>query len=924
LASRYVALDLETTGLDPDSDEVIEVAAVAFDDERVLATLQTLVRPWRTLPFQIQRLTGIRAADLEGAPPLAAVLGDLAEFLDGLPVVGQNIAFDAAFLERAGLRIDGPRLDTFDLAQLLLPGLGEYSLRSIAANLGIDFPVRHRATADAEAARRVFLALRRRLAALPAWLLLELQRLARAAEWSLEWLVAEILAQAPALDGELPSGSRLLARPVEAGRPPAPAAVRLENGVGDLLARAATLTDAFPAFERRPEQEAMAEAVAAAFRDEEHLVVEAGTGTGKSLAYLLPAAAHALSEGERVVVSTDTIGLQEQLFGKDLPVVQRIMREVSEEPLRVAALKGRRNYLCLLRWTAARHGLPASKEEARLLARLLVWLTTTQTGDRAELNLPPGYEAAWARLSSENTNCLETPCHFVKEGTCFLWRARRRAEAAHILVVNHALLLSDMATGGRVLPPYDRLVIDEAHNLEEEATERFAFRCARADIEEFTDLVARRGERGGIVAGLADAMRGQEILGPGAYLAGLAPALTAAAARVRQRATEPYRLLEGMLRDLRETGRESDDRLLITRAVRVQPRWSDVEVAAENLDAALDDLAGRLGDLCAVLEEASLGLMDQEALAADAADLFARARGLRAGLAAALLEGEATLICWLERARDSGEVVVCSAPLEVASILREELFAVKGSVVLTSATLSAQGSFSFIRERLGLDDARELLLGSPFDFPRSTLIALPSDLPEPDLPDFAAAAAGAVAECCRASEGRALVLFTSYGALNAMAAAIRAPLEAEGILVLAQGIDGSPKQLLSALRENSRTVLLGAASFWEGVDVAGDALSLLVIARLPFPVPTDPVYVARSGLYDNPFEEYALPLAVLRFRQGFGRLIRTKTDRGVLVVLDTRLRGRRYGEAFLRSLPRCTLREMPARDLPAAVRSWLA
>jgi DNA polymerase-3 subunit epsilon/ATP-dependent DNA helicase DinG len=168
------------------------------------------------------------------------------------------------------------------------------------------------------------------------------------------------------------------------------------------------------------------------------------------------------------------------------------------------------------------------------------------------------------------------------------------------------------------------------------------------------------------------------------------------------------------------------------------------------------------------------------------------------------------------------------------------------------------------------------------------------------------------------------VLFTSYGALNAMAAAIQGPLEAEGILVLAQGIDGSPKQLLSALRENSRTVLLGAASFWEGVDVAGDALSLLVIARLPFPVPTDPVYVARSGLYDHPFEEYALPQAVLRFRQGFGRLIRTKTDRGVLVVLDTRLRGRRYGEAFLRSLPRCTLREMPARDLPAAVRSWLA
>jgi len=266
---------------------------------------------------------------------------------------------------------------------------------------------------------------------------------------------------------------------------------------------------------------------------------------------------------------------------------------------------------------------------------------------------------------------------------------------------------------------------------------------------------------------------------------------------------------------------------------------------------------------------------------------------------------------------------VRTAPLDVAEILRHQLFEAKESVVLTSATLSAGGSFDFLRQRIGLDAPAELLLGSPFDYERATLLALPTDLPEPNDAEYAFAAGELLTDACRASQGRALVLFTSYGALNAAYAQIKGPLEGEGILVLAHGTDGSPRQLLSALRENPRTVILGTASFWEGVDVAGEALSLLVIARLPFAVPTDPIYEARSALYDDPFEEYAVPQAVLRFRQGFGRLIRSKTDRGALIVLDRRIRSRKYGEIFLRSLPRCTVREMPVREVAGAVGAWL-
>jgi predicted DnaQ family exonuclease/DinG family helicase len=930
LKPRYVALDLETTGLNPDEDEIIEVGAVAFDFDGVVGEYHTFVRPYQSLPFHIERLTGIAASELESAPHFGSIALELMDFIGDSAVVGQSIDFDLAFLARAGLVPRGPVFDTFEMAQVLMPSAGEFSLRNLCGLLGIDFPVRHRALADAEAARCVFLALRRRLTSLPEWLLQELEKLALASDWSFHYLVREVLEAGEPLNRERAAvtSEELIARPEEIARALSSNGSRSPvtiPAVMGLLGRADELAELLPAFERRSEQEEMATAVTRALNDATHLVVEAGTGTGKSLAYLLPAALHAIHNQERVVVSTDTIGLQEQLLSKDLPVVQALVDRAGLGPLRAAQLKGRRNYLCLQRWTAGRYLPASSKDEARLQARLLVWLRETQTGDRAELNLHSTQDAVWGKLSAENTNCLQAPCPFVKQGTCFLLRARRRAEAAHILVVNHALLLSDIATGGYVLPPYERLVIDEAHNLEDEATERFAFKASQEEVKTFLDRVGRRGsDRLGIVGSLNDAMRGtNQILGTGAYLAGLASALAAAATRVRQQLAEPYRLLNAVLRDALYGERDFDDRLLLTRAVRVQPVWSDVQIASENLDSAFAQLTSLLDDLRAVLESGDQGIAGQEVLLSEATELLALSAGYRDGLARALLEEEMGLICWLERSRFTGEVSVCSAPLEVADLLRRALFDTKETVVLTSATLSAEGSFSFFRERVGLEDGEELLLGWPFDFARSTLITVPRDLPEPNEPEFVTETGRLLVEACRASQGRALVLFTSYGSLNAAYEEIKGPLEKEGILVLAHGRDGSPRQLLSALRENPRTVLLGTASFWEGVDVAGEALSLLVIARLPFAVPTDPIYQARSSLYDEPFDEYALPQAVLRFRQGFGRLIRTKTDRGVLVVLDRRIRSRKYGEAFLRSLPRCTLKDLPAREVAGAVEHWL-
>jgi DNA polymerase-3 subunit epsilon/ATP-dependent DNA helicase DinG len=933
MTPTYVALDLETTGLSPESCEIIEIGAVRFTLDSEVEDFHTFVRPRGQLPYQIQRLTGIGPQDLQGAPIFAEVASRLQAFLGDLPVVGHNVAFDLGFLAAQGVEPAGPPFDTYDLAGLLLTGLSDYTLRSLADHLGVDFPLRHRALADAQATREVFLRLRSRLAEQPIRSLDEIQRMAAASGWPLQRLFAEILEEAPALaagaspwEGLAPTPD--IGPPLVARTPPLP----LEMAeVEAILERPGQRPELFPGFERRPEQLAMACTVAETLNEGGHLVVEAGTGTGKSLAYLAPAAGYALRNSARVVVSTDTINLQEQLVSKDLPILQRLLEGGDEEgapceSLRFAQLKGRRNYLCLLRLAALRRSPTLSLMEAKLLARILLWLPRTETGDRAELNLSPPQEALWGRVNAESETCLTFSCFYVRQGACFLHRARRRAEASHLLVVNHALLLSDVAVGGHVLPEYQHLVIDEAHNLEEEATQQFGFEASDLVIADFLGRIHQRtrGRPAGLVGSLREGLRGFGSA-TGSALPDTAAALAAAAESGRRSLPVLFDLLASFLLEHALDGGEYNQRLLLNRAMRVQPDWSEIEMAWENLDMALHDITALLGRTAEGLADAEDGGgLAQEELMAAVSALLQEGQRLREGVASVLGRDDPATIAWLTYDRQNGGITLSAAPLEVADALQSGLFCRRQTVILTGATLSVQGQIDYLCERLGLEEPRQLLLGSPFDYVRSTLLLLPQSMPEPNDLSYLSELEQAVIELCRASEGRALVLFTSHGALRATYAGVKGPLEREEILVLGQGIDGSPKSLLNALREDQRTVVLGTTSFWEGVDVVGEALSLLLIARLPFAVPTDPVAIARSALYDDPFRQYALPQAVLRFKQGFGRLIRRKTDRGVVVVLDRRIRSKPYGSVFLQSLPPCTTREAPLREMPGAVRDWLS
>ncbi len=927
----YVAIDLETTGTDPKRNDIMEIGAVRFDEHGASETFQSFVRPAEPIPYRIRLLTNIEQADVDNAPMFDDVREALVRFVGDAPIIGQNVAFDLAFLERKSVRFSGPVYDTAELGHTLLWDARQHSLQSMAQYFAIDFPVRHRALADALATRDVFLSLRgRALELLPA-VLAEVARIASASPWSLRGLLAdltterarEIAASAGMGNGKASRDTWPAMVAVETAQPvPAAEAVALLRSAG---ARPGLME----AFEQRPQQEEMAGAVASALSDGQHLLVEAGTGTGKSLAYLIPAALYAMRNETRIIISTNTIALQQQLMDKDVPALRAMLGEEGER-LRVAQLKGRANYLCLRRFTALRHGGPFTVEEARLLARLSVWLPYTETGDRAELNLTMAEDGAWARVAA-NESC-GSACVGLTGAPCFLARQRRRAERAHLLVVNHALLLSDIVSGGHVLADYDHLIIDEAHHLEDEATSQFGFAASQTQVLDYLDRLHGAGRANVGITGLSAALRvvtraaQGEALGVGAMgaVSEGADDLVRTTGEARTRVNEFYSVLRAFVENHAASSGDYETRLLLSSGGRRQPAWSEVEMGWDNVALVFKDTL-------AVVERLRMALADAgESLALDALTLVEECAGLHVegsrlldGIGAIVGREDHDRISWLT-APQNGSLVLNSAPLHVGDILRDALFMAKRSIVLTGATLTAGDGFAYIRERLGIDDARDLELGSPFDYRRSALLLLPREMKEPGQPGYQKAVEEAVLELVRASQGRALVLLTSHSAVRQTASAIRGPLEAEQILVQAHGVDGSPRQLIQTLREHPRCVLLGTSSFWEGVDVVGESLSLLIIAKLPFHVPTEPVFAARSQLFDDPFKEYALPGALIRFRQGIGRLIRSRTDCGVLVVLDRRIRSKSYGQAFIDALPDCRVEDVGFGGTADKVKAWLS
>ena len=955
----YVALDLETTGLDPQRDSILEIGAVKFRGDEILDTFTSLVNPGRPVPLKITELTGIEDAMVQNAPSLWSVLPRLSAFVRDLPVIGHNVAFDLGFLRRQKVLLSNESLDTFELAGILVPHEERYSLGKLTQALGVQEPQDHRALGDAQLAYQLFIKLFDRACQIPTSTLQEIVELSQQVRWTPGQFFEDALKAAARGAFEAGSiGAQIAAKqaaqkrktkkasasstpmflPALDAKPLRPSGdasrVPLDvDALAALLEPGGPLSQQFPGYEFRPQQVQMLRAVSQSLNEGSHALVEAGTGTGKSLAYLLPAVHWAHANGQRVVVSTNTINLQEQLYHKDLPDLARIL----SFEFQAAVLKGRSHYLCASRLKALRHAGPASPEEMRVLCKVLLWLPGTVTGDGDELFLPtPVERAVWSRLSADNEACTPERCAAAQRGECFFYRARKAAESAHLIIVNHALLLADIAVDNRALPEYDYLIVDEAHHLEGATTQQLSFSVDRNGMQRLLADIGKVGEGRRAPGLLADLIGRVRHAVPDELARPVESFVNQAAKTVEGLMRQSDDLFDQVAQFVEsakeDKGGEYSFKLRLVPAVRAQPAWSSIEVACDNLGKGLFAVADGLARLGQALND-----LDEYDIP-DAQDLLARVLGLRREVAkvreqlyAILCEPESSGIYWAELASDQNGgwrggnrlLSLHSAPLHTGPLVEKHLFKSKKSVVMTSATLRTGGTFDFIKERLHAWDADELSVGSPFDFKRSTLLYLVADVPEPGAQGYQRALEQGLISLCRAMGGRTLVLFTSYSQLRATNKALAPALVKDDITVYEQSDGSSRRQLLENFKHAERGVLLGTRSFWEGVDVPGEALSCLAIVRLPFAVPTDPVFAARSETFDQAFTEYSVPDAILRFRQGFGRLIRTATDRGVVVVFDRRLLTKTYGQTFLKSLPECTVRRGTLLELAGAVAEWV-
>lgn len=999
----YVALDLEATGMQPERDEVIEIGAVKFRDREIVGRWEAFVRPARPIPYKVTQLTGIKNSDVAHAPHISQVASGLTRFVGDSPIIGQSVELDMAMLARAGIRLRNAQWDTFELATLLVPEAAVYNLRAIASKLGIQFDDSraHRAIADAELTMQVFLCLRERIEELPLEVLSDISRGTAHSSWPLRLLFQEIEHEKARAAFSSGLGSSIRSQLVSKGLSDAELDVGLlrdaeeeydyapgstgytgrfpvdHTEIEAMLKPGGAISKAFDRYEYRPQQVEMAQAVASAFNKGHHLIVEAGTGTGKSVGYLLPAILYAIRTGERVVISTNTINLQDQLFTKDLPLLQEALERAGRrEPVAVtksknktgeapasgpqpmipgpftrALLKGKSNYVCLRRWYLFRRTPPATIEQLRVMVKLLIWLPETETGDRNELLLLNAENSVWSHLCVSEEGCPIYECRVRQKGLCFFDRARRQAQGAHIIVVNHALLMADLAMGGGLLPDYNHVIIDEAHNLEEEATDALGFTVDRSLIMKLLDDLSAASNASSLTSDFLSKLRGALstevsrlkeksasratsmrtlLVSVDDAIAHLRPAIEHA----RESTSDLFTTLNALLDVYHDEQNLYDLRQRISDEVRRHPAWGQIELTWDNLGLQLKLIEDGLRRISSVLGDVDWTSMPHQPAGDDIpsyADLLIELRSyydsvqkLRADTNAAITNPDEGSVYWLEARVKGGDVALRCAPLHVGTLLDRHLFSQKRTVVLTSATLSTDSDFTYIRERLGLHTGEDLQLSSPFDYQKAALVYLPTDMPEPGQHGYQQRLEQALIEMCLASRGRALVLFTSHSAVRATYRAIQRPLEDAGVMVLGHNIDGTRRQLLQRFKSNPRTVLLGTSSFWEGIDVVGEALSVLAIAKLPFAVPTDPVFAARAEGFEDAFNHYSVPQAILKFKQGFGRLIRTHDDRGVVAVLDRRVISKRYGQAFLNSLPDCTVKHGPTANLPGEVAAWLA
>ena len=892
----FVAIDLETTGLE-ETAEIIEIGLCKVEHGEITDTLSYLIKPVYIIPTEITLITGIDNQMVADSPHFEDVRAEILDFIGDNILIAHNVSFDRTILENH-LGYETPNLwaDTHDFAKVFLPTLTSYKLVSIGQELQIEASEHHRALADAEICAKALLIMLNKALLAGAFTLQKISNVF-AGETNGFTHILSLLLNYAITNSIVGVDNYTAETEFYPNEKPALSFANAEI----FFHSGGMMSKYLPNFQYRPQQIAMLRTITEAFLHSKHAIIEAGTGTGKSFAYLLPSLLWAVETKSKVIISTNTIALQEQLYNIDVP----FLRKALQYNFTAALSKGRSNYLCSRRLDLYQSQLKTMLWSEKIFsAQRIYWLKTTTTCDKETLNLNKLEHQYWSNVSSQGETCLGSRCKYYQK--CFFMNNRRKCEQSQIIITNHAQLLQDLKLEGTVLPQFNHLIIDEAHHLEDEAIRQFT---ETVDLELLRKSTKQLERAAGIVPRILHHIYDN-------------PIFTDIYNKINEVNTALHDDIAQMDKQLTETINfvftvkqlEKLNEKRLTKKERQSDWWQSLAEYLTQCKNLVSTIHHRLSKIANLLEFKSY----VEDLLKELNAIIAVFKEQDEILEEFISGQSEKQVYWMEFNKSSwgSNLSLSVAMIDIMPLLKEKLFDNNETVVLTSATLAIKNNLTYTAETFLLDSDEYLsyVTPSPFDYKKQAVVAIPIDNPDySQINEYAYAdmVIRNLEKIIPAVKGGVLILFTSYAMLNKVYFALKRNPDLSEYNILAHGQDGSRSSILHNLNNAEKTIVLGASSFWEGIDVKGDGLTTVVIVKLPFAPPTKPIDSAKLELLQsmgkNGFANYSLPQAILKFRQGCGRLIRTSTDWGAIIILDNRIISKSYGQDFMRSLPAMTV-----------------
>lgn len=934
VSNKFVVIDLETTGHSPkNGDKIIQFAAVVVVDGKIIDQYSSFVHPGKEIPPFIEELTGITDDMVKSAPEFAEIAPKVLTMLDNAYFVAHNVLFDLSFLQEELIHAGyegflGPVLDTVEMARVLLPTADSYKLTELALQEGLNHERPHQADSDAYVTAELLMILLEKLASLPKITLEQLLKHSGGLKSDVALLLDEILLEKELSIDELPYSleyHRGIVFRRSQDEEKTIARSRMEFPKSD-AEKIAILSSPFENFEERTGQFKMMDSIFSSFTEGKHALIEAGTGVGKSLAYLFPAAIYAREHHETIVISTYTTQLQEQLLKKDIPLLERIL----SFELQTALLKGRSHYISLAKFEQALREVDDNYDISLTKMQILVWLMETETGDRDELNLSSGGKLYWDKLKNDDATYDLNKSWLSYD---FYLRARKMAQTADFIITNHSFLLSDMVSDQSILPSYHYCVLDEGHHFEKAAGKYFGYSLDYLEVRLLLNRFGLYEQKGyqSILDGLLqekmteltiDVMHSFELEQIFADLIYEMDGFFSSVAII------VMKKVKGLSGSNRLTYR--------IKAQKGAREYDNMHATGERFYFLLKSLNDYI-HTCVngfITREITL-TKEQNRFIRELSSYVKELEHLQEAIKKIIIHPLETSVTWAEvdAKAPHNTTTIYTQPVTIAEALREKFFQDKKSVIITSATLSVKGSFHYIMKELGLNESscHVELIPSPFQYEEQVQLVIPNDLPEIKsvaVDEYVAAISEHIITIAEATKGRMLILFTSYDMLRKTYHLIKESGLLEEYVLMGQGISGGSRTRLTRnFQRFDKAILLGTSSFWEGIDIPGEDLSCLIIVRLPFSPPNEPIteakcqYIEENG--GNPFSEYSLPEAIIRFKQGFGRLIRTSRDRGLVIVFDKRIYTTSYGKTFLQSIPNVPVQKLGINETVDLIHDWL-